>query len=287
MKLLSSGAVLALLATSAFADNNDIFINQSGNYNSAGEAGRISQIGSTHQLALTQSGNGNVFSDNPENDILESAHVLQTGVNQVMNVVQSGNWNTVHTINQTGNVANDLSLRQTGNGNRLGGNIYEDDDDFSFYAPGAVQEGAHNEASALQSGDRNFLRLRQTGNENTMSATQSGNDNNLRLEQTFDQNDISAVQSGNENDGLIFQYGYNNMLASLQSGNGNYVRVEQGSEWVLETGVTVCSSCYANLTQSGNDNHLNIRQFGYNQTMRVVQSGSGNSVLADQQPGFY
>ena len=116
MKLFATAAALAaLVGTAALADNNELFVTQSGNNNVIGNADQpATQIGTQNDATFVQSGNDNSIGDVGPN----VANMGQRGFKHTLEIRQSGNRNKTIRYTQTGE-KNDMSIRQTGNDNQL------------------------------------------------------------------------------------------------------------------------------------------------------------------------
>ena len=227
MKLFATvTALAALLGTATLADNNDIFIDQSGSNNYIGDANNpVEQNGSSNIMDITQSGNGNSVGTRAasEPSLPTWPGATQTGFNQEMTIVQSGNRNSAELLQQKGGIKNDMVIRQGGNDNRI---------------VNAHQHGNKNDLDVRQGGNFNFGNSLQVGDNNLTEVRQNGNGNEYDLVQGgFSANgqaacmscDIDLSQSGNDNLANVYQQDTNQMASISQSGNGNTAYTSQSA----------------------------------------------------------
>lgn len=211
-----AAAVTVMLATGAFADNNEIFINQLGNSNAVGSADTpATQDGTRNTMQFTQRGHSNgIGLDAGAPNALQGA--LQEGDRQKMEVTQPGNRNLARRLEQDGGDRNKMFVRQSGNDNLL-----------SLLR----QNGDKNDASVSQSGNQNNGSARQVGDNNILNVLQSGHRNDFDiLSGDFGVNgrpgkcyscDVTLTQSGNDNYANVWQQDNNQMATITQSGHGN------------------------------------------------------------------
>ena len=211
MKLFATvTALAALLGTASLADNNEIFVAQSGNNNNTGTAADpLEQVGTQNLIDVTQSGNENTV-----------AKARQAGAQHDMNVVQSGNRNLFQNVRQRGGYNNEMVIRQSGNDNRI---------------VNANQFGNSNLLDVRQGGNDNYGHSLQKGDQNTMVVRTNGHRNEYRMAQgSFNANDctgcdIELTQGGNDNLANVYQMDLNQMASISQSGNGNTVYTSQSA----------------------------------------------------------
>lgn len=214
-KMLTSAAIVAALALPAFADNNEIFVNQAGNDNVIGNGDQpATQIGTRNLMDFSQDGHGNSIGDVGPN----VNNMGQNGYKHVLVIEQPGQRNTVARYTQLGE-KNDVFIRQSGNDNTIAQ---------------VRQQGAHNDIDIVQRGNGNDGEARQVGDWNVIDAIQRGHNNDFDIDSgMFGQGnacsscDVVLRQGGNDNYANVMQVGQNQMANINQSGNGNVVHTSQ------------------------------------------------------------
>ena len=214
-RILASAALCAALSTVAYADNNEIFVTQSGNNNQIGNAAHpATQTGIYNDMTFTQSGSDNVIGASSNPARLQGA--IQDGDDHVMDVTQPGHRNQAIRLEQDGGNHSDMFIRQSGNDHKLG----------FIRQPGDKQLADNNSGNARQVGRDNVLMARQSGNANDF----------LILSGDFGVNgrpgactscDVTLIQSGNSNYSNVWQQGNNQMASITQSGNNNTAYTKQ------------------------------------------------------------
>ena len=218
MKLLATAAAIAaLVGTAGLADDNDLYVTQSGNNNVIGNADQpATQIGSQHLATFEQSGHDNSIGDVGPN----VANMGQRGFRHTLEIEQSGNRNKTIRYTQTGE-KNDMSIRQSGNDNQL---------------QLVMQRGDNNDADVVQRGNENRGFAVQVGNGNMIDVVQRGHRNDFDIQSgdfgpsnSCTSCDVILTQPGNENYANVLQSGVSQLADISQSGNNNSVYTAQYS----------------------------------------------------------
>lgn len=285
------------LATSAWANNNNAYldqlgdnhsasITQSGDDNDAGAAGnpvlqrsQFTSLGNT--LTITQGGDRN---DVGLGTILNRGSGFfqfnQSGPGSTATVIQNSNDNTIGTINQVARTAsatgNSLTVTQEGGDNNSIGAISQD---RSGTVDGTAAGRLGQTASILQSGADNTIMLARQGTQYDASAG-----NTMTLEQTGSQNYVgNAVQSGISNEMTAVFNGIGNGKSGSAFGSGaatfaDDVGVSQGD--LVQDG----AANFIDMLVTGNQTYFGIRQTGdRNQIDPITISGTRNELGILQQ----
>ena len=312
-KVLLTGVAFAALTATAFAQNNQAFYYQSGNYSQAsaeqtgqnntatfssngdGSAatankalisqnnagftfslnnnGSVYQQGHGHELRLTQIGKNEAYFSQYQANAF--ANATQNGLNNYISSTQKSADGTAvqATIEQAG-IHNVVFISgQTDVVNGLG-----------FTTASIKQKGNENYANLNQTGDANTASIEQNNsNWNTAYVKQNGAANKAVVEQagfggvvtTF--NYVNLDQNGNGNTAYARQNGYANTIRLYESGNNNVANLNQTGSFLTVRGY------YGNTAeQYGNNNSLTTNQTGTFQTVYSSQYGTGNSAYAQQ-----
>ncbi|MEQ8294018.1 MAG: hypothetical protein RIA08_17580 [Roseovarius sp.] len=218
MKLFATAAAIAaLVGTAALADDNDLFVTQSGNNNVIGNADQpATQIGTQHLATFVQGGNDNSIGDVGPN----VNNMGQSGFRHTLEINQSGHRNNVERYTQLGE-KNEMTIRQSGNDNNLGL---------------SRQQGQNNTADVVQRGNENNGTFRQLGNGNMVDVVQRGHRNDFDIlsgdfgaSNSCSSCDVILTQPGNENYANVLQSGVSQLADISQSGNGNTVYTSQSA----------------------------------------------------------
>lgn len=309
--LLASCSAFGLTVAGAWADNNNVYLDQDGSKNAAliEQTGSSASAGESNaQRRMTQEGDDNVL------------RVLQSGAGKLGT---GSNWAQYNLgVDQIGN-KNSLNVTQN-----FGSKVFEVQQD-STNATGPLS-GLANSANITQTGNMRVSRVRQTyegdgttGTENSLTVTQTGDEYHLSAvgdsggfspsltkQGIWQQGASNTASIDQANAGqrlwLLDQLGENNQFELVQGGgNGNkFDTAEQfgdnneasfnfsGSNNGNGSLSTVSLSTGApnkSLLQSGSDNTVDMmvsgsyNQFGVSQTgdlneASIIISGIGNSI---------
>jgi hypothetical protein len=174
----------------------------------------------------------------------------------------------VNTITQGANgSSNSVTMRQYGNTetkvtqNGSSGTV------LTSQAPrGAGWEWAKDNTVTIdQIGSHNNAVTDQLGASMSINITTAGDDNDIYINQSSNSSNASLTQSGNSNFTILMQNGGGNTFTSTQSGNGNISEINQ--EVIFNSSI--------NLTQSGTNDKVIIRQ-GYNPANFEATNGLNN-----------
>lgn len=281
MKKLSF--ILAMVFTASFAmaqhvstvletgDDNSAIITQG--FDGAGLAmpGNISyvdQIGDDNDAVVDQTNNG--FG----------------GQNHDSKILQTGNENAadVEQRNATGNAF----VKQDGDGNIA--NVLEVGNfDLAHPAAGLAPYDAY----VLQDGDDNTVNMSIYGDRSASAAIQKGDDNKITQElgqavgEKVYQSSAYANQEGDRNEAMQVMegQGFAGNIDVLfdreriwQKGDDNYASQLQKDDGL----VTIYTTNYAEVKQTGDNNDSWQTQTGSNNDSRVIQNGDGNSSISTQ-----
>jgi len=219
-------AIAALLGTGALANDNEIFVNQSGSDNFIGDADNpVEQVGTSNLMTFTQSGNGNAIGTRApyESPLPTWPMAEQIGANHDMEVIQSGHRNSVELLRQKGGDQNQIFVRQGGNDNRIV-NLHQHGNKNMF---DVRQGGNDNFGNSLQVGDHNITEVRQGGHRNEYDLSQGEFAQNGGSDCTSC--DILLNQGGNDNYANVYQQDHNQLANIRQGGNGNTVYTYQSN----------------------------------------------------------
>ncbi|KUF08631.1 hypothetical protein [Pseudoponticoccus marisrubri] len=283
LKITSRSAIAALLSTTvmttAWADDNDAYLEQAGNNNMAyidqsgdnndvgfdnGLTGggnikgavRQEQIfsGAGNDLDIFQSGDGNkvgtVQAPGTSASVLQRS---QNGPSNTLLVTQSSDDNTVERISQIaripGTAANTVTITQEVGDDNLIGFVSQDRKGGTGHTATLTQTGA----------DNIILRTRQQNNNSILVATQEGTGNLI--------NEIRQQGSGfNSNDG-------NHEAYVVQDGDNNGTSDFSAGSFAAGTG-----AAWSKVEQYGNDNDVDYLAVGNANLFGFYQDGTGNSV---------
>lgn len=289
--LLCSASVLGLaFATSAWADSATVYLNQSGdgqtakidqsgNSNTVGAYGGFSQqnggLGGGNALSITQSGTGN--------SVARDTYGFQSGAGNSATITQSGQYS-------------DVELQQTGTGN----GVPSDPNPAGHWANSSsfdtiVQDASSNgsKTSVAQNGNNNYFDIIQgnTGNSLILSQSGGGYGAEAYIRQgtqgwTADLPQVVWVAPGGNNNYLNVQQATANntwtyVVAGQSGGDGNSLTINQGGDFLA-----------ADVIQNGSSNSASVSQYGDRQIIGLradlsydtpfTQTGSGNSLTASQ-----
>ncbi|OWU84478.1 hypothetical protein ATO6_12355 [Oceanicola sp. 22II-s10i] len=165
------------------------------------------------------------------------------------------------------------------------------------------QSGDDNTASIVQSGNGNAAgtaarNVRQNGDNNELDILQSGNGNKAGatgdgFNQSFNRNKLLVTQSGNDNETkqilqrASFHSVVSNDLTIMQSSDDNFIGVVNQD---IEGNITdPADGNIASITQQVGDGNdvQRLEQLGRNNDATILQSGTGNTILAVQQGDVY
>ena len=276
-KLTTLLFVLVFAGATAFAQNNDATVDQTGYDNNA----EVEQIGSDNDVTLEQ-----VHNQSNGTRGINDAYVKQTGITNIADVyqrnrgqyaasgfnndldlIQDGNLNTANTYQAIAR-GNDIKLDQVGDRNFA--DIYQHQ--------GGKLSGYGSASRAIQNGEDNELYI-DMGNFNSAGITQDGNFNLADIQQnSFSSDNVQLIQEGDDHEVLLIQ---SDGMADIQQfgGNNNYVYGLGGSgTYALQEGGSTMT-----VTQNGYLNELFIGQNAG--TATVTQTGNNNTSTIEQGLG--
>lgn len=310
--LLCSASVLGLaFATSAWADSATVYLNQTGDAQSA---------------TIDQSGNGNTVGSSGASFTQENGYdgsaggnvvtIGQTGQSNSVSGYQSGEGNNA-VLTQSGAYSG-IVLQQYGAGNgvfspSLGGwtnsNSYGSivQDSSSYYSNTTV----------TQNGTNNVFDIGQGNNNNTITLAQSseGYGSAAYIRQgtqynTWDQNGVYFPGGGAYNTINVQQstagYSYNYVVAGQGGGNWNNLTITQNGDWLAAdviqagnnntaivsqsgdtqiVGMPADGSIDTPFLQNGNGNNFAANQYGSTNVLNGAQNGNANSIVSSQNNG--
>jgi hypothetical protein len=231
--------------------DNALTVQQQSNNNAA----TINQQSSGNQLSLTQTGvltgNGNraVLNQNSQSSSSNANNWLK--VTQDLNIATGG--------------ANEVTITQTGNNNRIGNNL-----------GGAPLSSFADLTAAQQTGHSNLIRMAQNGDGNQLILSQVGNNNRLGAWSSSSLAGLpnaDAAQVGNNNQASISQNGSNNLLDFKQQ-NISIANVAN----VVQTGSTNSAS----IAQIGSSNQNSTAANKIEVAQGQVSTGVGNDLKVTQ-----
>jgi len=258
-RLFYTGAIVALMATPALADNSTSTITQSNTGNDAtvdqsgsldGASSIITQSGADNEATVTQADPG-VMVGTPTN----TSTILQSGNNNSATVDQK----------QTSQV---VSIEQISDNNEA--TVYQGSDDLS------MGPTSNNSATVYQAGG---------GNNKAFVDQRVSTDDMVFINQIGTNAEAMADQSivGDNNMGMVDQMGDANFAEVLQPGDDNLSVVEQdgsGNEaWVLQSGNNNMSTILQDLT----DNDATVNQVTSSNTSSVNQLASTSGTVRINQ----
>jgi len=183
---------------------------------------------------------------------------------------------------QSGGSPNQLYVQQVGDDNNIG----TSEDPFTQTTATGSNIAGDEDNPITQKGNNNSLMGSQTAYEgNTLYSSQEGDENSIELSQTSsygsnyaDIKQITEVASNNSLTASQKAEG-SNELYSYQKGDGNSIELTQEGKIAPSAG-----SNYADLTQIGNGNTMNIKQYSDDSNYaEAYQEGDGNSLTALQE----
>lgn len=278
--------MLALLATSALADNNFANVVQTGE----GNDGAVTQGPGTGNragnegLAIRQSGNRNVLTflqSGSDNRIgADGTGFLQRSNRSTATITQTSSNNNVASMTQTGIASarggdglrrNVLAVTQeTGDGNGIASVVQT----RSLLAPGA----AANSATLTQSGAANQIgTVFQSGYAQTATLTQRGDGNAIAAsEQRGSRNVITLALAGDDNGTAAFV-----AAADIVGAWGGLAqgRVYQNNDSIL---ASPFDANELDFDVAGNANSFGFSQVGGDNTISGVVAGDGNQTGVNQ-----
>jgi len=320
--LLISASTLSLaVASSAWADSNTVYLDQTG----TDQGATITQSGTDNTVGTSGHNNAFVQGNDTSGTGGNVLSVTQTGNNNsVMPGFQQGTDNTAN-ISQAGQYS-DVTLQQAGSNNGQPASPAWNND--SVYNSIVQDTTAYSSTISLtQNGNSNVFDLAQGGTGNKMTVTQDVNDNGyVFVRQSVDpsvpaadayghyyplggdDNTVWVSQSGtnvnyavaiqgggdsnklaiNQNGSLlaanIWQNGSDNIANSWQTGNNNAIGMA-GTNAYANDNPFVQTGNYnlLNSWQSGaSNNELNGAQFGTGNAIWSAQYGDGSTALINQ-----
>jgi len=235
----------------AFAQNNDVYVAQTGNNHIAD----IEQIGNTNEVTLTQISNASGSS--------------------VADIDQNGSTNFV-SLEQTGN--NSANIDQDGDHTVKG--FY---DQWNSSNPSAIQintGGAQNTLDITQESLWNQVYVNQEGGGNDIDVYQGGGNSNVaRFLQDGDGNTIDvSLAGGSINRVDIQQLGVGGHTANVDIVGSANNFTSAGYSYIYQDGEGHTSDVMI----TGDANYYNIYQTGVSQTANVNVNGSSNTALITQ-----
>lgn len=315
MKKLIFLFAMVFAISMAMAQSNFSTVTQTGNNHKAD----VTQFGSLNKAKITQeNGNGNrlgapLLTDPGVNvggevdDLSKAKGLVQEGNENVANITQQGSNNAIQQFREIKDVfnsvyqkgdGNNIVIKQVGNSNVLGQDIYE------YNSIG--QYGEDNVANILQNGGENKLyKFHQSGDGNNADIDQIGYRNKIkaasqspiggvassRLKIMQDGNDNEITGAGEEGSNIkgdIFQDGNSNRAFMNLSRTDTYGDIDQIGNDNKAT-LTINKSFigdgnWGKIYQDGNSNEANI-MVGQNDplttsadnTMQIEQDGSFNN----------
>jgi hypothetical protein len=291
--LVSASALSLAAASSAFADSNKVYLDQTGvdetatvtqsnNGNTVGTAldpfaqGNGVHAGSSgNSLTITQTGN--------DNSVSKDSPGFQQGAGNTANISQAG-------------YQSDVELQQTGTGNGTPAAGWGWTNDPSVYN-GISQDysASGSKITLTQNGSYNVFDLGQGGADNKTFVTQDGDSVGF----AFVRQAVAVLTPPIDDSGLIFpMYGSDNTASVSQTGgpanyavavqgagNGNNLTINQNGDYLGANIWQIGNGNYAASYQTGNHNVI-----GVSSTILVVpatdtpfvQTGSHNGLAAFQ-----
>lgn len=291
----SATALGLVMATGAFADENEAYLLQDGTGNSASvtqnsnaiagnQAGTstdaVNQTGSNNVLVILQSGDDGEIGvrsdteqyfnpDYPSSGGIPQFTITYQGVNQT----SSGAGSNTATLTQNGNGSVIGDLQQTSSGKALG-----------------------NSATATQTGDNTINHIWQTQNSasvgNVIIATQDGSGNTIdRIDQrgtgTGSSNNSITVDISGNNNGTVHLNGLSNFYSSRAWAAGATQSALIQNNYGLN-GATLWPEVYGNVIDldiSGDNNQFGMTQKGTVNTTGTVTISGDNNTFGSYQAG--
>ena len=300
IQILGAATALGLvMSAAAFADSNNAYVDQSGDYNSAlitqggsgneaGKQGRVVRQTSNEKTGADRINRLTIAQGGDNNKVGLGANGLSLsqgdGVIQLKNYLPDpqnnlGGYNTID-INQATN-SNVIGAISQYTATHLGGNsltVRQEGGDGNQIAK-VMQyrtQTTTNEATVTQDGDGNVLQAlrqvaRNAGNKNTITATFNG-DGNGANPMTGAFSVAAGAASSEINQGVDINTSiYNSNVNVLISGDNNAFGVTQ-------VGGLSKLQFVANLSVLGSENQTAIYQGGTHQTASLTVDGSYNDV---------
>ena len=265
-------------ADQSAGDDNETYIEQNGDANSAGATftNPMEGVANRNDGLIKQTGNRNIaswaFNDNNENMLRNDIGIIQDGFRNYANFIltdQGPMTDSTLFVEQTGDdnyVGSGQSSANTsfpaGNGGSAFGSSVSLPD-FGTFGLVGPQNSSFPSGSATNSiyGDNNFVGLRQDGSNLTMQMTMQGSNNIIDGPGSSSQSGFNAYTG----DGTFFDgdTGFASLGSSLalQEGSNNVVVIRVGG---------------------GDGNSVSFSQKGTGHTAEVYVSGSGNSATVVQ-----
>lgn len=228
----------------------------------------LSQEGAQNNIAITQARTSTSYGAN------KIQLVSQSGLRNAATINQTGYFNTVDSVTQSGGNDNTVTIKQFFATNRIGT---------------VTQTGSSNKAAINQdlgSGNR-VTSLSQIGNTNEASVTQIGFSNNVTsLSQLGDLNSAKLSFTGNDNgvgsltgvanglgltQGTVLQDGNTNALTYTVTGKGNLFAFRQDGNNNEISGTVMGNGNQAAISQSGGNNFAFTQQMGSNNIVAISQ----------------
>ena len=264
MKRLFSLLTMVIVMTGmVMAQGNSATTSQNGNNNSATQ----DQTGNSNTAEVTQG----MFQGATDS---EGATAIQTqDGSENSAIIKQRDWSN------PGNLA---EQEQIGEGNQAASIMYnganesyqlqEGDGNWSKFQ---TSNGSGNYGETRQLGDNNeaFVKLLHSSSS-TAEVMQDGEGNQAEVEAQGENNTASMSQYGYDNEASYSVFGYGNEFTGEQDGQMNQMFINQATWYDAEN--------YGNqitATQTGNENLLDAKLKGDDNTLNFTQSGSFNEII--------